>query len=185
MAQATGTSGPEWGSWDTFSSIVSVRTWNCGCTVIATSIVGLIVFAGFSSTTWRVAGWNALSERAWFSGRSSSGIHRDHLVKHSSLPLPGRCSSRSLTRFANATCVNSEARTRLRRTSTEHVRNFLRIPGAAEYLGISPNALRNREDAGRITAHRHHVNGCRLFTKEEPGALLKQLQEPRPAPGKR
>ena len=67
----------------------------------------------------------------------------------------------------------------------ENLRDFLRISEAAEYLGISPNTLRNWENAGKIAAHRHPVNGYRLFKKEELDALLKQLQEPRPAPKKR
>ncbi len=61
----------------------------------------------------------------------------------------------------------------------ENLRDFLRISDAAEYLGVSPNTLRNWENAGKIAAHRHPVNGYRLFKKEELDDLLKQLQEPR------
>lgn len=60
----------------------------------------------------------------------------------------------------------------------ENLRDFLRISEAAEYLGVSPNTLRNWENAGKIAAHRHPVNGYRLFKKEELDALLRQLQEP-------
>ena len=55
---------------------------------------------------------------------------------------------------------------------------YLRISEAAEYLGVSPNTLRNWERAGKIEAHRHPVNSYRLFKKEELDALLKQVQEP-------
>lgn len=66
----------------------------------------------------------------------------------------------------------------------QNLRDFLRISEAAEYLGVSPNTLRNWENAGKIAAHRHPVNGYRLFKQKELDALLKQLQEPRPAPKK-
>lgn len=61
----------------------------------------------------------------------------------------------------------------------ENLRDFLRISEAAEYLGVSPNTLRNWENAGKIAAHRHPVNGYRLFKQEELDALLSQLQGPR------
>ena len=53
------------------------------------------------------------------------------------------------------------------------LKDFLRITEAAEYLGVSPNTLRNWENAGKIAAHRHPVNGYRLFKQEELDALLK------------
>ncbi|WP_144981408.1 helix-turn-helix domain-containing protein [Gimesia aquarii] len=61
----------------------------------------------------------------------------------------------------------------------ENLQNFLRISEAAEYLGVSPNTLRNWENAKKIAAHRHPVNDYRLFKQEELDALLSQLQEPR------
>ncbi|QGJ70862.1 MerR family DNA-binding transcriptional regulator [Planctomycetales bacterium 10988] len=69
-------------------------------------------------------------------------------------------------------------RKRPRSQAVENLRDFLRISEAAEYLGVSPNTLRNWENAGKIAAHRHPVNGYRLFKKEELDALLRQLQEP-------
>jgi len=56
--------------------------------------------------------------------------------------------------------------------------DYLRISEAAEYLGVSPNTLRNWENAGKIEAHRHPMNSYRLFKKEELDALLKQVQQP-------
>ena len=56
--------------------------------------------------------------------------------------------------------------------------DYLRVSEAAEYLGVSPNTLRNWERAGKIEAHRHPVNSYRLFKKEELDALLNQVQEP-------
>jgi MerR family copper efflux transcriptional regulator len=66
-----------------------------------------------------------------------------------------------------------------RRPAVKNLRDFLRISEAAEYLGVSPNTLRNWENAGKIAAHRHPVNSYRLFKKEELDALLRQIQEPR------
>jgi MerR family copper efflux transcriptional regulator len=63
--------------------------------------------------------------------------------------------------------------------AVENLRDFLRISEAADYLGVSPNTLRNWENAGKIAAHRHPVNGYRLFKQDELDALLSQLQEPR------
>lgn len=67
----------------------------------------------------------------------------------------------------------------------ENLRAFLRITDAAEYLGVSPNTLRNWENAGKIAAHRHPVNSYRLFKKEDLDAILIQLREARREPPKR
>ena len=58
----------------------------------------------------------------------------------------------------------------------DKLKDFLRISEAAEYLGVSPNTLRNWENAGKIVAHRHPVNSYRLFKQEELDALLEQVQ---------
>ncbi|QDU47380.1 Helix-turn-helix domain protein [Symmachiella dynata] len=60
----------------------------------------------------------------------------------------------------------------------ENLRDFLRISEAAEYLGVSPNTLRNWENAGKIAVHRHPVNGYRLFKQQELDDLLDQVREP-------
>ena len=54
----------------------------------------------------------------------------------------------------------------------------MKIADAAEYLGVSPNTLRNWETAGKILAHRHPVNGYRLFKKEELDELLNRAEQP-------
>jgi DNA (cytosine-5)-methyltransferase 1 len=58
------------------------------------------------------------------------------------------------------------------------LRDFLRISEAADYLGVSPNTLRNWENAGKIVAHRHPVNRYRLFRREDLDALLEQVERP-------
>ena len=55
---------------------------------------------------------------------------------------------------------------------------YLRVAEAADYLGVSPNTLRNWENAGKITAHRHPVNGYRLFVQQDLDNLLKQVKKP-------
>ncbi len=59
----------------------------------------------------------------------------------------------------------------------ENLKVFMRISDAAEYLGVSPNTLRNWENAGKIAAHRHPVNGYRLFRREELDSVLQQVQQ--------
>ena len=51
------------------------------------------------------------------------------------------------------------------------LRDYLRNSEAAEYLGVSPNTLRNWERAGKIEAHRHPVNHYRLFRQQDLDAL--------------
>ena len=58
----------------------------------------------------------------------------------------------------------------------DKLKDFLRISEAAEYLGVSPNTLRNWENARKIVAYRHPVNSYRLFKQEELDGLLGQVQ---------
>lgn len=58
------------------------------------------------------------------------------------------------------------------------LRDFLRISEAAEYLGVSPNTLRNWERAGKVVAHRHPVNDYRLFKQEDLDAVLRKAERP-------
>ena len=51
---------------------------------------------------------------------------------------------------------------------------YLRIKEAAEYLGVSPNTLRNWGRSGKLAERRHPINHYRLYSKEELDALLKQ-----------
>jgi MerR family transcriptional regulator, copper efflux regulator len=57
------------------------------------------------------------------------------------------------------------------------LRDYLRISEAAEYLGVSPNTLRNWENGGKVVAVRHPVNGYRLFKRDDLDALLKQAAQ--------
>lgn len=60
----------------------------------------------------------------------------------------------------------------------EKLRDFLRVSEAAEYLGVSPNTLRNWVNAGKIMSVRHPVNDYRLFKQADLDALLKQVSSP-------
>jgi len=57
----------------------------------------------------------------------------------------------------------------------EKLSDYMRISEAADYLGVSPNTLRNWVNAGKIAAVRHPVNDYRLFKKEDLDSLLKQV----------
>jgi excisionase family DNA binding protein len=56
------------------------------------------------------------------------------------------------------------------------LRDYFRISQAADYLGVSPNTLRNWERAGKIKAHRHPVNHYRLFRQQDLDALLGRVE---------
>ncbi|MBL8874045.1 MAG: helix-turn-helix domain-containing protein [Planctomycetaceae bacterium] len=57
----------------------------------------------------------------------------------------------------------------------ENLKDFLRISEAADYLGVSPNTLRNWVNAGKLAAGRHPMNGYRLFRREDLQKLLDQV----------
>ena len=62
-----------------------------------------------------------------------------------------------------------------RNGEVDKLSDYLRISEAAEYLGVSPNTLRNWVNAGKVVAIRHPVNDYRLFKREDLDALLKQV----------
>jgi MerR family copper efflux transcriptional regulator len=57
----------------------------------------------------------------------------------------------------------------------EKLSDYMRVAEAAEYLGVSPNTLRNWVNAGKIAAIRHPLNDYRLFKKEDLDSLLKKV----------
>jgi excisionase family DNA binding protein len=71
-----------------------------------------------------------------------------------------------------------------RRTDVQKLRDYLRIAEAAEHLGVSPNTLRNWENAGKVVAVRHPVNGYRLFKRNDLDALLRQVEDMSREPAK-
>jgi DNA (cytosine-5)-methyltransferase 1 len=61
----------------------------------------------------------------------------------------------------------------------EKLDDYLRIKEAAEYLGVSPNTLRNWGRDGKITDYRHPMNNYRLYKKSDLTRLLRQTEKPR------
>ena len=55
---------------------------------------------------------------------------------------------------------------------------YLRIKEASEYLGVSPNTLRNWGRSGKLAERRHPMNGYRLYSREELDDLLNQVEQP-------
>ena len=57
----------------------------------------------------------------------------------------------------------------------EKLSDYMRVAEAADYLGVSPNTLRNWVNAGKIAAIRHPVNDYRLFKLKDLEDLLKKV----------
>lgn len=55
---------------------------------------------------------------------------------------------------------------------------FLTVKDAAEFLGVSPNTIRNWGREAKIPEHRHPINNYRLYRREDLERLLKPLQKP-------
>jgi len=67
----------------------------------------------------------------------------------------------------------------------EKLRDFLRISEAAKYLGVSPNTLRNWENAGKVVAVRHPVSGYRLFKRKDLDASRSRAEAVTGGPSRR
>ena len=59
----------------------------------------------------------------------------------------------------------------------EKLDEYLRIKGAAEYLGVSPNTLRNWGRGSKIPEHRHPVNNYRLYKPSDLKGLLRRTDK--------
>lgn len=55
---------------------------------------------------------------------------------------------------------------------------FLTISEAAEYLGVSPNTLRNWGRDGKVPEHRHPINNYRLYKKADLKTIREKLAQP-------
>jgi MerR family copper efflux transcriptional regulator len=60
-----------------------------------------------------------------------------------------------------------------RRTALPNLGEYLTVKAAAQFLGISSETLRNWDQAGKLKAVRHPVNGYRLYRQEQLEALLR------------
>lgn len=60
-----------------------------------------------------------------------------------------------------------------------NLQDYLTIKEAAEYLGVTPNTLRNWGRDGKIKERRNPLNGYRLYMKAELDRLLKKIERSR------
>ncbi len=65
----------------------------------------------------------------------------------------------------------------------ERLDDYLRIREAAEFLGVSPNTLRNWGREDKITEFRHPVNNYRLYRRSDLEDILRRITKPRQAEG--
>jgi excisionase family DNA binding protein len=54
---------------------------------------------------------------------------------------------------------------------------FLTVKDAADYLGVSPNTLRNWGREGKVPMHRNPINGYRLFKTKDLDALVREIEK--------
>ena len=59
--------------------------------------------------------------------------------------------------------------------------SYLTVREAAEYLGVSPNTIRNWGRDGKIKEHRHPINNYRLFKAVDLERILKNVDKPKKA----
>ena len=67
----------------------------------------------------------------------------------------------------------------------DRLNGYLRIREAAEFLGVSPNTLRNWGREDKIPEFRHPVNNYRLYRQSDLEEVLRRIMQPRPASGRR
>src|SRR6266542_79643 len=60
-------------------------------------------------------------------------------------------------------------------TKLLNARDYVRIQEAAAILGVSEQTLRNWDRGGKLRAHRHPINGYRLYRASDLHAVLQQL----------
>lgn len=58
-----------------------------------------------------------------------------------------------------------------------NLQEYMTIKEAAEFLGVTPNTLRNWGAAGKITEYRHPINNYRLYKEANLAALLRQIDD--------
>lgn len=84
-----------------------------------------------------------------------------------------------LVRLGNVCSCAACLRAGLGVPEMEKLDGYLRIKEAAEFLGVSPNTLRNWGRDGKITEQRHPMNNYRLYKKTDLERLLRLTEKPR------
>ena len=59
--------------------------------------------------------------------------------------------------------------------------DFMHVKEAAEFLGVSPNTVRNWGREDKLPEYRHPVNNYRLYRRRDLVRMLKSLQRPQRA----
>jgi excisionase family DNA binding protein len=54
---------------------------------------------------------------------------------------------------------------------------FVTVGEAAQFLGVSPNTIRNWDEGGKIPVYRSPISKYRLFKKTDLEELLRQIEE--------
>jgi excisionase family DNA binding protein len=62
------------------------------------------------------------------------------------------------------------------------LKNYLTIKEAADFLGVTPETLRNWDRAGKMRAARHPINRYRLYLRDDLVALLGSVTPVRAMP---
>jgi DNA (cytosine-5)-methyltransferase 1 len=76
-------------------------------------------------------------------------------------------------------------RARPRVSAVEKLDDYLQIREAAEFLGVSPNTLRNWGREAKIAEFRHPVNNYRLYRRSDLEGLLQRVSRQVQIGGKR
>jgi DNA (cytosine-5)-methyltransferase 1 len=58
------------------------------------------------------------------------------------------------------------------------ITDYLKIQDAADFLGVTPNTLRNWEKDKKIQVYRNPQNSYRLYNKEDLEQLLNKILTP-------
>jgi excisionase family DNA binding protein len=59
------------------------------------------------------------------------------------------------------------------------VSEYVKVADAAEFLGVSQNAVRTWAENGKLPVHRNPANGYRLFRLVDLEKFLTRLERPR------
>lgn len=59
----------------------------------------------------------------------------------------------------------------------EKLGDYLTVGEAADFLGVSSATLRNWDNAGKLVAYRHPVNGYRLYLRTQLETLLHNVRQ--------
>lgn len=59
-------------------------------------------------------------------------------------------------------------------------RDLITIGQAASLLGVSISTLRNWDRGQKLSAHRHPINGYRLYRRAEVLALVRRIESTKP-----